>query len=162
MDTEINTDEMFGGDDNSITVQILSELSEFIALEMDAVSKLEAERIKRSDIVKRAKEKLHLLLKESGLKSAPFESGLYPLPTTSEKYKRASGVTDEELFSWLRKENLQNIIKLTVHSGTLQSTIRDHVGLGHEIPENIIRHWSELSVTMRGRTNFINSLKQGN
>lgn len=151
MDT--NVSEMFGSETESLE-RTAAQLAEFIAIEDDAVSRLKHELTERTENLDACKEQLATVLNQAGLQSIKLESGLSPAVAEKTQYFKAAGVDDPILFVWLRDNDLGDIIKPTVHFGTLQSTLKAFVDGGGVLPE-IINVSTKLTIRMNGKAKFL-------
>ncbi len=147
-------DDMFAGDNLSQLTQI-GEMAETLAVEMDAVDKLYKEHSRRKEALDAAKEQLNRLLTEAGMESCKLECGLTPRTRTNKRIFKATGVDDEQLFDWLRGKDLGDIIKETVHHGTLTSTMKEFEDQGNELPESVFQVSLQPTITMGGKSAYL-------
>ena len=153
-----STDDMFDGD-NTDTMAQIDEQAQAVCLEMGAVESLYKEHSRRKDALDAAKEQLNQMLTENGMESCKLECGLNPRAKTNVRIFKASGVDDKRLFDWLRGKDLGDIIKETVHHGTLNSTMKEFEDQGNELPESVFQISVRPTITMGGKTAFL--AKQG-
>jgi hypothetical protein len=153
--SEVNITEMFGSDK---TIDKIDKLARFIAVEDAAVKALEEERKDRSKKLDASKEQLYTMLKEAGMDSCKLECGLNPRATIKMKYYSVTGISSPEMFEWLGKNDLADIIKPTVNFNTLQSTLKTFEEQGGEIPSTIVTKSPTLSITMGGKSKFLANL----
>jgi hypothetical protein len=132
-----------------------AQLAEFIAVEDEAVSRLKAELTERNENLDACKEQLATMLSQAGLKSIKLDSGLSPTVADKTQYYKAAGVDDDTLFHWLRGAGLGDIIKPTVHFGTLQSALKAFADAGGALPDTIINVSQRLTVRMNGKAKFL-------
>jgi hypothetical protein len=157
---EQNVEDMFNDDSDNATVQQqISDLTVHVCNEMGAVEALKKEHTSRKEKLDVAKEQLNSLLTQNGMDSCKLECGLTPRRTSKMKYYPVGGVNSEDFFDFLNKNSLADIIKPTVHFGTAQSTLKEFEAQGGEVPEAVCKKSVELSVTMGGKTAFLNKQK---
>lgn len=145
--------------DTNIDLQKIQQLAEFIAIEDDALSKMAEQLQSRKDNLDKTKTDLAELMMQSGMRNCKLDNGLTPSVSVNTKFFKAQGVTDEQLHDWLRQNNLDGIIKETVHWGTLQSTMKEYVDSFGDVPE-IINKSDVPSIRMNGKAKFIASRNQ--
>jgi hypothetical protein len=151
--TQPTMDDLFNADTQTVE-SLSSELAEHIAREDDALDKLNAELSDRKARLDEAKEKLADILMQSGLDSIKLTSGLSPKVKINRRFFKAKGVDDDMLFGWLRTNQLEAIIKPTVHFQTLQSTLKAYEEQGNILPE-IINAIDQKTITMYGKAKFL-------
>ena len=151
---QINTEEMFGGDEVN-TQELIRELAEWIATEMDATDKLGKEMIRRKEALDAAKEKLNHTLTEAGMKSCKLECGLNPSAKTDTRYYPVAGINSPEFFDWLKENELADIIKPTVHFQTAQSTLKAYEEQGNEVPEAVVKKSLVYTIRMNGKAAYL-------
>jgi len=152
-------DKMFAGDQQSVEA-VAAELAEHIALEDEALSVIDKELKERKARLDEAKEKLAEILMQAGLKSIKLESGLSPLVQINRRFYKQTGVTDDQLFEFLKENNLDGIIKPYVHFGTLQSTLKDFEEQGSVLPDTIFNIINQKTIRMNGKTKFLAGRKE--
>ena len=140
--------------------QSASQLAEHIAVEDDAIVRLDAELKDRKKKLDDARQQLCGLLQQAGLTSIKLESGLTPSVVVETKYYKQAGVPDEQLFGWLYDNNLGGIIKPTVHHGTLNSTLKQFIEQGGAAPQLIFNICEKKSVRMNGKSKFLTQRNQ--
>ena len=148
------TDSMFDTDDSTAITQI-GEMAERLAVEMDAVDKLYKEHSRRKEALDAGKEQLNRALTEAGMDSCKLACGLTPRTRVNERIFKAAGVDDDSLLSWLRDHGLGDIIKETVHHGTLTSTMKEHRNMGNELPESMFQVSLRPTITMGGKSAYL-------
>ncbi len=154
MTEETTTEDMFPGDSTDTLAQI-DEFAQGLAVEMDAVDKLYKEHSRRKEAVDAAKEQLNRLLTEAGMESCKLECGLNPQAKINRRIFKASGLDDQSLHDWLRSMALGDIIKETVHHGTLNSTMKEWEDAGNKLPENTFQVSVRPTITMGGKTAYL-------
>ncbi len=152
--------EMFEAPTNGVEAMV-SQLAEEIALEDDALGQLDAELKQRKESLKTQKTELAKLLVQAGVESVKLTNGLTPRVKTIRRFYKQKEVSDEELFEWLRSEDLDGIIQSHVHFQTLQSTLAQHEEQGNAIPDTLFNATDELSVTMYGKSKFLKAKENG-
>ena len=146
-----NVLEMFETSTASIEQKVES-MAVFIAKEDDALAKLSSELAERKANLDQAKADLAMLMRQNGIEKISLANGLTPKATMTRKFFKAAGVDDEQMFGWLRENELGDIIKPYVHYQTLQGTLKAFTG---EIPETIFNVSDVPSITMYGKTKFM-------
>jgi hypothetical protein len=147
---------MFDTPTQSIEQQA-AQLAEEIALEDDAISQLDTELTERKDKNKYAKAQLAELLMQAGIDSIRLKSGLTPRLRINRRFYKQSGITDDDLFTWLNENQLASIIKPTVHFQTLQATLKEHEEQGNILPDNLFNIVDEKTITMYGKSKFLSN-----
>lgn len=147
-------DDMFEADSKDTVAQI-DEFAQGVCLEMEAVEQLYKEHSRRKEALDAAKEQLNRILTEAGMESCKLECGLNPRTKTNRRIFKAKGVDDDQLFDWLRGKDLGDIIKPTVHHGTLNSTMKEYEQQGNELPESVFNVSVRPTITMGGKTAFL-------
>jgi len=136
METITEVDEMFAAEATDNVMETMSELAEQIALEDAAVKDLETEISEKKQQLDAAKEQLHNLMVQNNCANGhKFDNGLYLKPKVKTDVFKSKAVPDEQLFDWLRTNNLAEIIKPTVHWLTLSSTMKAEMERGRDLPE---------------------------
>jgi hypothetical protein len=132
-----------------------AKLAEVIAIEDDALGRLDVELKRRKATQDQRKEQLADLMISAGLDSLKLANGLAPSVSLRRKFFKAQSVTDEQLHQWLRSEGLGSIIKETVHFGSLQSTMKAHEEAEGDIPSGIFNVKDERAIRMHGKSRFL-------
>jgi len=140
--------------------QTAAKLAEAIAVEDDELATMDRELKKRKAALDESKEKLADMLTSAGVESIKLDNGLCPSVVRRTKFFKAAGVTDEDLHTWLRSQDLGAIIRETVHFGSLQSTMKAHVENGGDAPETVFQIKDERSIRMNGKSKFLASRGQ--
>ena len=153
--------EMFAVDEVAVASQV-SGLAQNIAFEDAALSTLDRELKNRKQKLDEAKLQLAEILIQAGLQSIKLEDGLSPKGVHKRKYYKQAGVTDKQLFSWLEMCKLGDIIKPTVHFGTLQATLKAHEQGGNDIPDDIFNVTDFNTVTLYGKSKFLAAKERAN
>ena len=149
-------DDIFGGNEEPTSMDAIDTLAQFIANEEKALDIIKKDHTKRKDANDMAKEQLYDLIKAAGMDQVKLSCGLAPGTKLTDKFYKSAGTTDEMLFDWLREKNLDDIIKPTVHFGTMNSTLKTFVAQGGEVPE-IINQVPVKGITMRGKSKYLAS-----
>ncbi len=158
----IDLSDMFGGSgvpDADINSKI-KKLAEFIAIEDDAVSTLDGQLKVRKSNLEAIKSDLAKLMLDNGMSSVKLDNGLTPSASMNTKYFKAAGVEDEVLFGWLTSNQLEGIIKRTVHFSTLNSTIRDFVDQGGTLQDGLFNVVNQPTIQMNGKSKFLAARKE--
>lgn len=151
---DINIDCMFDGDTTDALIQI-GTMAEDLCISMDKETKLYKEHSARKEANEAMKEQLNRLLTEAGMESCKLECGLNPRAKINRRIFKATGLEDQSLFDWLRSNSLGDIIKETVHHGTLNSTMKDYEDQGNELPDNVFQVSVRPTITMGGKTAYL-------
>jgi len=142
---------MFGTQTEAIEKKIES-MAVFIAVEDEAVKQASDALSERKNNLDQVKADLAMLMRQNGIEKLSLTNGLTPKATVSRKYFKQSGVSDEQLFDWLKSNDLGDIIKPSVHFKTLQGTLKNFTG---EIPDAIFNVSDVPSITMYGKSKFL-------
>jgi len=151
METQVA--EMFGIQTEAIEKKIES-MAIFIAETDDEVSQLQQQLSEKKQQLDQAKADLSMLMRQNGIEKLSLTNGLTPKATINRKYFKQSGVSDEQLFDWLKANDLGDIIKPSVHFQTLQGTLKSFTG---EIPDAIFNVSDVPTITMYGKSKFLAS-----
>ena len=136
--------------ENDGQITRIKELAEGIVLAEDRIGRLE-----RIAIAK--KNELITLMQQSGQVGVKLESGLFPRLETKQRISKRKEIENEELFDWLYYNGLEDIIKPTVHHGTLQSTLEDFIAAGNLLPPGLFNQFEQTVIRFNGRTRFLTS-----
>ena len=152
--------QMFAADEKTVEAKA-AELAESIAIEDDVLTKMGKELSARKTKLGETKEALGSLLTQAGLSSIKLESGLSPSVKIDRKIFKASGVPDDNMFAWLRDNNLGDIIitKHQVHYQTLQSTLKVFEDGGGDLPGDLFNVSKQTTVRMNGKSKFLANRK---
>ena len=145
-------------DDSNLTR--IQEMAEHIAIESNAVSDLSDQVKKRKESLDQAKADLAMLMMQSGMESVKLDNGLTPRAKIAVKYFKGKGLSDDELFGWLKDHDLGGIIKPTVNWSTLNVTVAEYVDQWGELPD-IFQKQETPTVTMYGGGKFLLRLAEG-
>ena len=158
MTTEIEA--MFEPPSDTVEATV-DQLAQNIATDDERLEQLKTATKELEDNIKARKRDLAMLLISNGMDSVKLACGLSPRAKTIRKYFKAAGVSDEHLHEWLRANDLDGIIKPTVHFQTLQSTLSQYEEQGNTIPETLFTVTDEPTVVIYGKSKFLNSKGQG-
>jgi len=154
METQVN--EMFSTRTENIEKK-LESMAVFITVEDEAIKQAQKTLNERKNTLEQLKADLAGLMQQNGIEKISLANGLSPKATITRKYYKQSGVSDEQLFDWLKTNGLDDIIKPHVHFNTLQATLQQFTG---EIPDMIFNISNVPSITMYGKAKFLE--KKGN
>lgn len=149
-----NVADMFQSDSSDIKNQI-KDLASFLTVEEASIQAAEAGIKERKANLDAMKTQLAELMQQNGMESVKLDNGLTPKVKNSVKIFKAPGVTDDQLFDWLKANDLDGIIKSTVHFNTLQSTLKDYEEQGNTLPNDLFNRSEVPSVTMYGKSKFL-------
>lgn len=96
-----------------------------------------------------AERELISAMNEAGLKNFKNDDGVSAI-RRNVAYYNVLAVDKPDLFDWLRSKDAGDLIKETVHHGTLRSFLADYVEQGNWLPEFVSVHEDE-ALTIRGR-----------
>lgn len=147
--------EMFSGETDKNAMAVINEMSELICMEDAACSLAKSELTDRQDKLESIKIKLYDEMLDAGFQNVKLDNGLAPSRSLVTKYFKASGVDNDDLFDWLRGVNLGDIIKPTVHHGTLNSALKAFVEQGNETPDTLINAVPKKGIRMNGKSKFL-------
>jgi len=150
---ETQVEEMFGTQTKAIEKKIES-MAIFIAVEDEAVKQASGALSERKSNLDQVKADLAMLMRQNGIEKLSLTNGLTPKAVIKRKYFKQSGISDEQLFDWLKDNGLDDIIKPTVNFNTMQSTLSNFTG---EIPEAVFNVSDVPSITMYGKSKFLAS-----
>ena len=134
--------------ENESQITRITELAEGIVLIEARVERLEKEAVAK-------KEELIALMQQAGQTAVKLDSGLFPCLETKQRISKRKEIDNEELFDWLYYNGLEDIIKPTVHHGTLQTTLEGFIAAGNELPENIFSQFEQVVIRFNGRSRFL-------
>jgi len=150
-------EEMFGAEAPPGVMDTMAELAEEIAIGDEQYKKLERQLKDRKEHLNNAKEQLHeLMVANNCANGHKFDNGLYLKPYVRTDVFKAKGVTDEQLFSWLRENGLGEIIKETVWWNTLSSTMKAEMDQGRSLPDIFnVANKPTVKFTGNGKVKFL-------
>jgi len=146
MQPDVN--DMFGPSGN--VSQSIKELAESIVLTESQIDEL------KSDVTDK-RQQLIALMQQSGTESVKLESGLAPKLENKQRYGKKKTVEDSVFFKWLGDNDLADIIRPTVHHGTLNTALDEFCLQGGDLPEDIFNSFEQPSIRMNGRSKFLAS-----
>lgn len=126
----------------------IKELAEGIVLTEEKIRHLEKEASAK-------RESLITLMQQAGQTAVKLDSGLSPRLEIKQRIGKRKEIGAEVLHGWLAKHGLADIIKPTVHHGTLQTTMEGFIAAGNELPENIFNQFEQTVIRFNGRTRFL-------
>ena len=88
-------------------------------------------------------------MNEAGLKNFKNDDGVSVIRRNI-SYFNVLAVDRPDLFEWLRNKGAGDLIKETVHHGTLRAFLADYMEQGNWLPEFVTVHEDE-ALTIRGR-----------
>lgn len=136
--------------DNDTQITQIKELAEGIVLIEDRIARMETEAAAK-------KEALIALMQQAGQTAVKLDSGLAPRLETKQRISKRKEIPTDQLHSWLAKHGLADIIKPTVHHGTLQTTLEGFLAAGNELPEDLFSQFEQTVIRFNGRTRFLQS-----
>jgi hypothetical protein len=139
-------------DDNQL--KLIGQLAEGIVLTEDKIGRLKKEVVAR-------KYELIALMQQSGILSTKLDSELIPRLETKQRISKREEIESDDLHSWLAKHDLADIIKPTVHSGTLQSTLEGYIAKGNELPSEMFNQFEQTVIYVGGRAQFLQERNHG-
>lgn len=145
---------MFATPTSSIE-KVAAQLADFIVREENDVEKLDTVLKERKDNLDKCKTQLAQILQQAGLESIKLEGGLTPRVRIVRKYFKQAGITDEQLFTWLFKNDLGGIIKPYVHFQTLQGALKDFECQGNILPDELFNVTDTPTVVLFGKSKYL-------
>ena len=134
--------------ENETQITRIRELAEGIVLAEDRIKQLEK-------MATTKKYELIALMQQAGQMGVKLDSGLAPRLETKQRIGKRKEIEFEELYRWLYYNNLEDIVKLTVHPKTLQSALEGFIDAGNELPESLFNQFEQTVVRFGGRTAFV-------
>ena len=134
--------------ENEVQITQIKELAEGIVLTEEEIGRMEKEVIAR-------KEALISLMQQAGQTAVKLDSGLAPRLETKQRISKRKEVDLDDLFYWLCEHGLEDIIKATVHHGTLQTTLEGFIAAGNELPPDMFNQFEQTVIRFNGRTKFL-------
>ena len=149
---EENVAEMFSDDESkSAVMDAMNDLAEQVAIKNQKVKDLDEQLKSERKLLDDMKRSLGEMLYANNCKNGhKFDNGLYPKPYISTKIFKQAGVTDEQLFDWLRGNDCGDIIKPAVHWQTMNATLKTRIAAGHDLPDDIFNISSEQTMKFVG------------
>jgi hypothetical protein len=138
--------------ENDTQVKQIKKLAEGIVLTEEKIGRLEKEAAAK-------RQALITLMQQAGQTAVKLDSGLSPRLETKHRISKRKEIPANRLYSWLSEHGLGDIIKPTVHHGTLQTTLEGFVAAGNAFPENIFNQFEQTVIRFNGRTRFIQEHK---
>ena len=140
--------------ENESQITRIKELAEGIVLAEDRIARLE-----RIAVFK--KKELIALMQQAGQTGVKLDSGLFPRLETKQRIGKRKEIEADELHSWLAEHGLADIIKPTVHHGTLQTTLEGFIASGNTLPEKLFNQFEQVVIRFNGRTRFLQECNHG-
>ena len=138
--------------ENESQITRIKELAEGIVLTEEKIGRLEKEAIAKKD-------ELIVLMQQAGQTAVKLDSGLFPRLETKQRIGKRKEIAADILHSWLAEHGLADIIKPTVHHGTLQTTLEGFIAAGNELPEKLFNQFEQTVIRFNGRTRFVQEYK---
>jgi hypothetical protein len=126
----------------------IKDLAEGIVLAEDRIKQLEK-------MATTKKYELMALMQQAGQTGVKLDSGLAPRLEIKQRVSKRKEIEFEELYRWLYYNNLEDIVKLTVHPKTLQSALEGFIAAGNELPESLFNQFEQTVVRFGGRAKFL-------
>ncbi len=130
----------------------IKDLAEGIVLVEDRIGRLERIAIAKKD-------ELIALMQQAGQTGVKLESGLFPRLETKQRISKRKEIEAEIMYGWLAFNGLGDIIKPTVHHGTLQTTLEGFIAAGNELPDDLFNQFEQVVIRFNGRTRFLQEYK---
>ena len=134
--------------ENETQITRIKELAEGIVLTEEKIKHLEK-------YIANQRGALIFLMQQAGQTGVKLDSGLFPRLETKQRISKRKEVAADGLHGWLAKHDLSDIIKPTVHHGTLQTTLEGFIAAGNELPPEMFSQFEQVVVRMNGRTQFL-------
>jgi hypothetical protein len=152
---DINTiDSMFNTNAASVE-KTAAQLADFIVREESQIEAIDSVLKNRKENLEQCKTQLAQLLIQAGIESIRLEGGLAPRAKIVRKYFKQAGVSDEMLFEWLSRNDLDGIIKPYVHFTTLQAALKDFEEQGNILPDELFNTLDTPTITMFGKSKYL-------
>ncbi|HOQ03676.1 MAG TPA: hypothetical protein PKY88_00485 [Anaerohalosphaeraceae bacterium] len=133
----------------------LQKSVEDIVLLQKEISLLENQINQWKELLKRKKAELHEALQKRDAEQITFPNGLYVQCVLKSVYKRQADLADDDLFGWLQKNNLGDIIKPFVPWARLNASLRDFAGRGGRVDPSIIQISQEKTVAIQNLRRYL-------
>lgn len=144
----LKDNELFEANDSQ--TEGIKELAESIVLAEARIDELKKETTaKRSELI--------TLMQQTGQTAVTLDSGLSPKLEIKQRFSRKKQISQDQVFSWLRDNGLEGIIRPAVHAGTLQTTLEEFSSQGGAVPEAIFNSYEQPTIRMNGKTKFLNA-----
>ena len=130
----------------------IKELAENIVLTEDRIGRMEKGVIAR-------KKALIALMQQDGQTGVLLDSGLFPRLETKQRIGKRKEIEADDLHVWLAQHGLADIIRPTVHAGTLQTTLERFIAAGNPLPERIFNQFEQVVIRFNGRAKFVQEYK---
>ena len=134
--------------ENETQITAIKELAEMIVLAEDRIARFER-------IVIAKKDELIALMQQAGQVGVKLESGLFPRLETQQRISKRKEIEAEQLYIWLVENGVGDIVKPTVHHGTLQTTLEGFIAAGNELPPEMFNQFEQTVIRFNGRTRFL-------
>lgn len=156
-EAEQSIDEMFSTETPPGIMDAMSELAEGIAIEDDHCKSLDKELKDKKEQLGNMKTQLHeLMMANNCAEGHKFDNGLFLKPYVKVDIFKAAGVSDEQLFGWLRENELGGIIKEAVYWTTLSATMKAEMEQGKTLPEIFnVANKPTVKFVGKGRVQFL-------
>lgn len=150
--TEQEVLDALGGRDSKIMDSMAELAGDFVAELADFNIKTQSLKDQKKELDSMREQLATLMFdnqcgSDSGHK---FDNGILLKASRTQQFTKAAGVTEEELFDFLKDRNLDGIIKPVIHWKTLSSTMVAELALGNEVPESMFKKKIILSVSPAG------------
>lgn len=140
----------------------MAKIAEQIAIEDDELKTIEADLKARKGKLQVTKGVLCDLLIENNCQNGhKFDNGILVKPTIKQEYFCQKEVDEQTMFTWLRANNLGDIIKETVFWQTLNATLKTEVEAGRNVPGEIfnLRETTTIRFAGNGKAKFLAARK---
>jgi hypothetical protein len=137
---------MFDGNEKQNAT--IKELAESIVLTESQIEDLEKAVVTK-------KEALIALMQQTGQTAVKLDSGLSPRIENQTRISKRKEIENEQLFTWLNDNGLGELIKPSVHAGTLQTALEEYTAQGNSLPEEIFHEYEQTVIRFNGKTKFL-------
>ena len=134
--------------ENETQITQIKDLAEMIVLAEDRIARFER-------IVIAKKDELIALMQQAGQVGVKLESGLFPRLETQQRISKRKEIEAEQLYIRLVENGIGDIVKPTVHHGTLQTTLEGFIAAGNELPPEMFNQFEQTVIRFNGRTRFL-------
>jgi predicted Fe-S protein YdhL (DUF1289 family) len=121
----------------------------------EGIVKIEEEIAKWEKIASDMRQSLIELMQQTGQTAVTLDSGLAPKLEIRQRISKKSEVENDTLFIWLNENGLGDIIRPTVHPGTMQTTLEAFIANGGSLPEELFNSFEQATIRFNGKSRFL-------
>ncbi len=131
----------------------IKQFAEEIVLTEAKIEDLEKEVVTK-------KEALIALMQQTGQTAVKLDSGLSPRIENQTRISKRKEIENERFFSWLHNNGLGDIIKPSVHAGTLQTALEEFIATGKSLPESIFNEFEQTVIRFNGKAGIRSAIQK--